>query len=45
MKKYANLTWKRREVIKKDTNIKLVISETINNNFYVMTINSIIING
>ncbi len=35
----------REYSIKKDTNIKLVISETINNNFYVMTINSIIING
>jgi len=31
--------------LKKDINEKLVISETINNNFYVMTINSLNVNG
>ena len=31
--------------IKKNINEKLVVSETINNNFYVMTINSVKLNG
>jgi len=30
---------------KKNTKIKLVINETINNNFYVMTINSVVLEG
>ena len=30
---------------KKNTNAKLVVSETINNNFYVMTINSVMLEG